>query len=119
MSSLLHLFVLLIGLIFCGSVLMLLVRKKISEKNMFVWLTSAVIILLLSVNPHLLDKLAGLVGVDYPPSLLFLLSLIVLLLLNLYQSIQISILNDKIKELSQYIAVRDAKDQTTGDQGSK
>ncbi|WP_248927318.1 DUF2304 domain-containing protein [Paenibacillus hamazuiensis] len=112
MPSLLKWFVLLLGFSFSGIVIYLLTRKKINEKNTLVWLGGTIIILVLSVNPHLLDSLAKIVDVDYPPSLLFLFSVMVLLLLNLYQSIQISSLHDKIKELSQYIALRDAEDHT-------
>ncbi|MEB3101364.1 DUF2304 domain-containing protein [Ferviditalea candida] len=110
MPSLLKWFVLLIGLSFFGFVLSLLVRKKINEKNTIVWLGSSILILIVSANPKLLDVLARAVGVDYPPSLLFLLSMMVLLLLNLYHSIQISMLHDKIKELSQFVALRDSGD---------
>jgi len=101
-------FVLMLGLLFSAIVLSFLIRKKINEKNTLVWLGSAVLILILAVNPNMLDDLAGFVGISYPPTLLFLLSLMVLLMLNLYQSIQISTLHDRIKELSQYIALRDA-----------
>ena len=107
--SLLNLFVLVVGLTFCGIVFSLLIRKRINEKNTLVWLGSAVLIFILSVNPALLDRAASWLGVEYPPTLLFLLSLIVLMMLNLYQSIQISALHDKMKELSQYIALRDAE----------
>ncbi|EXX85369.1 hypothetical protein BG53_07705 [Paenibacillus darwinianus] len=112
-------FVLTVGLLFSGYVVSLLVRKKINEKNTLVWLGSAIIILILSVNPEILDTMARWTGVAYPPTLLFLLSLLVLLLLSLYQSIQISALHDKIKELSQYIALRDAENQTDLEERSR
>ncbi len=109
MSNLLQWFVLLISLSFTGVVLYMLVNKKINEKNTLVWLGSAVLILIFAVNPGLLTILADFFGVDYPPSLLFLFSVLVLLLLILYQSKQISTLHDKIKELTQYIAIRDCE----------
>jgi hypothetical protein len=112
MSNLLKLLILLSGLSFTGIVLYLLVRKKINEKNTLVWLTSSTLILILSLSPSLLDHFAKFVGVDYPPSLLFLVAVMVLFLLVLYHSMQISVLHDKIKELSQYIALRDVEDHT-------
>jgi len=95
------------GLLYAGIAMGLLVKKKINERNMIVWIGSCVIILILSVNPEMLDWLAVKVGVSYPPSLLFLFSVLVLLLLTLYQSIQISTLQDKLKELSQFVALQE------------
>jgi len=107
--NLLNWFVALLGVFFSGMVFTFLIRKKINEKNTLVWLGCAIIILVLAVNPKLLDRMAAFIGIDYPPALLFLLSVLVLLMLNLYQSIQISVLHDKMKELTQYIALRDAQ----------
>jgi hypothetical protein len=60
----------------------------------------------LSIRPKWLDVVADWAGVDYPPSLLFLCSFIVLLIVSLYQSMQISQLHAKMKELSQAVALR-------------
>ena len=99
------------GLLYSGFAISLLVRKKINERNTLVWLVSCVIIVILSINPELLDAIAVKVGVNYPPSLLFLFSVLVLLLLALYQSIQISALQEKMKELSQYIALQHVQER--------
>lgn len=111
MSSLFKLIILLIGLSFSGTVLFLLVKKKINERNTLIWLGGSAFILIFSLNPKLLDQLVAWTGVDYPPSLLFLFSLLALLVLALYHSIQISVLQEKIQELSQHIALRDIQDR--------
>jgi hypothetical protein len=118
MSTLFKIIIFLMGLGIAGSVLMLLVNKKISERNTLAWYGGVVVILILSVNPLLLDKLATIVGVDYPPSLLFLITVLILLVQTLYQSIQISALNDKLKELSQFIALQHYHDKDEA-RGSK
>ena len=118
MSDLLQWLVLFSGIIFTVTVLSLLVRKKINEKNSLVWLIGSAFILILCLSPALLDHIALWIGVSYPPSLLFLVAVMVLLLLVLYHSMQISALHDKIKELSQYIALRDFEDNTNKDSKS-
>lgn len=106
MSGSLKIIILCIGLMLCWVVIMLLVRKKINERNTLVWLFGVLLVFILSINPEWLDVVAVWAGVDYPPSLLFLCSFIVLLVIALYQSIQISQLYAKIKELSQYVALQ-------------
>jgi len=102
------------GLLYLVFVVSLLVKKKISELNTLVWIGTTAIILILSANTRWLDRLAELVGVGYPPSLLFLFSVLVLLLLTLYQSVQISVLQEKVKDLSQFIALEHAEKPSPG-----
>lgn len=110
MSSILKLILFFSGAVYTVVVISLLVRGKINERNTLVWLSGSILILIVSANPDLLDWIALHVGVDYPPSLLFLFSVLVLLLVVLYQSIQISMLNEKIKELAQYISIIQCSD---------
>lgn len=83
------------------AVVRLLVKRRISERNSFFWLAGALAILVLSALPDVLDIAARAAGVDYPPTLLFLLSILVILFILLHQSIQISILQEKCRELAQ------------------
>jgi hypothetical protein len=105
MDYVLKWFIFCCGLVFSGAIVRLLLRKKINERNSVVWLLSAAAILVLSANPHWFDELAGLLGVSYPPSLLFLFSTLVLLVIVLYQSMQISVLNEKLRQLAQHVAL--------------
>ncbi|MCA0756659.1 DUF2304 domain-containing protein [Paenibacillus sp. N4] len=98
-------FILLCGITFSGVIIRLLLKKKISARNSVMWLLSAAAILILSANPGWFDRLAGVLGVSYPPSLLFLFSTLVLLVIVLYQSMQISVLNEKLRQLAQYVAL--------------
>lgn len=105
MSFSLQFFLLACGILFCSIVLFLLLKYKINERNSVFWLSGVICILIISGNPKLLDRLAAILGIHYPPSLLFLLSTLVLLLFSLYQTIQITNLNNKLKDLSQYLAL--------------
>jgi hypothetical protein len=105
MNIILQLVILGIGLSLCIWVIMLLASKKINERNSIIFVGGIILVLILSVNPNLLDVVANWAGVSYPPSLLFLCAFIVLLIITVYQSIQISQLYDKIKEISQSVAL--------------
>jgi hypothetical protein len=105
-NTILKLFILAIGLSFACFVVYLLVKKKISEWNVIVWLTSAVVILLISARPEWVDWTAKAVGISYPPSLLFLISTLILLVLVLFQSIQISSLQSKVRQIAQAVAMQ-------------
>lgn len=105
MDSSLRLTVAMLGLMFVGIIIYLLVKKRINERNTLLWMAGAVAIMAIALMPRILEVMAEFLGVDYPPSLLFLVSTLVIFLLILYQSIQISMLQDKCRELAQNLAI--------------
>jgi hypothetical protein len=105
MSVTVKLFLLCCGIGFAGFILYLLLKKKINEKHSIIWLGGVTAILVLSANPNWFDALAERLGISYPPSLAFLVSILMLALVVLYQSMQISVLNEKLKELAQHVAL--------------
>ncbi|HOV79240.1 MAG TPA: DUF2304 domain-containing protein [Bacillota bacterium] len=111
MGSVLRVFILVLGVVFAIGVVFLLVRRRINERNSLPWLAGALAVLVFSAAPELLDFLARVAGVDYPPALLFLLSTLIILFILLHQSIQISVLQDKCRELAQLLAVISAPDE--------
>ena len=117
MNDLLRLTVLVLGVLFTLLSIYLLVKKKVSERITLLWFLGSILILALASAPQMLNWAAHAVGVDYPPALLFLVSTLVLFALVLYQSIQISILSEKVKEqgqvlaLNRYMTVLEAQEQ--------
>lgn len=105
MSGTVKLIIFFLGVIFVVTVMYLLVKRKINERNSLFWLAGSLIILLLATTPDILEITARIIGVDYPPTLLFLLSILVILFILLYQSIQISVLQEKCRELTQHLAI--------------
>ena len=110
MSSELKIFSLICGLSFLFVVLNLLLKRKISEWNSISWFSAAIVILIVSANPNLVDWAAAKLGISYPPSLLFLFSTLVLLVLVLYQSMQISMLQNKIRQLAQHVSIQNRRE---------
>lgn len=76
-------------------------RGILKEKYSILWLTASALIIALSIKKSLLDSLADALGVAYPPSLLFLVAFIFVLLILLHFSIVISILHEKNKRITQ------------------
>lgn len=76
-------------------------RGVLKEKYSILWLASFSVLIVLSLWRDLLDILAGWVGIFYPPSFLFLLAFLFLLMIVLHFSIVISRLTEKNKRLAQ------------------
>lgn len=82
------------------------VRKHtLSQDESILWMIGAVIILILAIWPNIVVWLAGVVGIDYPPSLLFLITSAFLVLFLLRNSQELSVLKEKNKELIQNAAL--------------
>ena len=107
--------ILTMAVVFAITVFYLLVRKKINERNSFLWLVGVLVIFSFSIVPGILEILSRFVGVDYPPTLLFLLSILVILFILLYQSIQICVLQYKCREITQQLAIIKFNEKTEQD----
>ena len=105
MQSELRITVLIAGLLLVGYVIRLLIKSKLSERNSILWIMGCIVVLILSINPDLLTIISNLLRIDYPPALLFLISILFLLFIVLNMSIQISKLNKNINELAQIVAL--------------
>jgi hypothetical protein len=83
-------------------VLLELVRqRRLLERYALLWLFSAVVLLGLSVWTGLLEAVAGLIGVAYPPNALFLIAFGFVMVLLLHFSLAVSRLSDQTKVLAQ------------------
>ncbi|OGW35298.1 MAG: hypothetical protein A2010_12405 [Nitrospirae bacterium GWD2_57_9] len=80
-------------------------RGRLKERYSLLWLLSGIVLLTFSLSRHLLEYVSHLVGVFYPPSFLFLLAFLFLLLITLHFSVVISGLHEKNKQLAQELAL--------------
>ncbi len=97
--------ILVLGVTFYIAVFFLLVTRRINERASLPWIAGSFVIMVFSLSPGLLEVMANVLGVSYPPALLFLIAILIILLLLLYQSIHISILQNKCQELAQNMAI--------------
>lgn len=109
MSLSLRFAILICGISFSIAIIKLLINRKFSERISLIWLISAMAVFIISIFPKILDVFAKLLGVDYPPSILFLLAILILLFICFYHSIQISILNNQVRELAQNMAIKEVE----------
>lgn len=100
-----RIFFALIGLLFMGLVYKQVKKKRFSEKESFFWMCTAFAMLVIAVFPQIIDYLTTLVHIDYPPSLLFLLAILFLVLIVFRLTEQVSILQERVKELAQDHAI--------------
>lgn len=84
-------------------VIELIRRNHLKERYSLIWLATAFVLIVFSLWRPLLHFIALKLGIYYPPSFLFLLAIIFLLVLLLHFSTVISSLSDQNKRLAQEI----------------
>ena len=99
----------LVSLLLSGSILTLVIwlirAGRLREKYALLWLFTCFIIIALAVSRRLLETTAIAVGIFYPPSLLFLLGLLFLLLVNIGYAVSLSRLTESNHKLAQEVAL--------------
>ena len=92
-----------------GSLLVVVIelirRGRLKEKYSLLWLFAGGILLVFSLSRHLLEYASQMLGIYYPPSFLFLLAFLFLLLITLHFSVVLSGLSEQNKRLAQEIAL--------------
>ena len=91
----------IIGVAFIWYVLAKVTRNQFSEVRSIFWIMGGVVMLVLSLFPLLFVKLSQLLGVVYPPSLLFLFGILFVVFVTFRQEEDISLLSERVKELAQ------------------
>lgn len=86
-------------------ILELVRQRRLREEYSLLWLGTAVVMLIIGIWRDLLHGLAAAVGIVYPPNLLFLLSALFLLFIQLYFSTVITRLTQENKEIAQQVAL--------------
>lgn len=96
----------------------LIQRKKLSENYAIWWVVFGLIFCVLSVWRDALDLFASSVGIAYPPTALFLVFMLAVLLILIQFSLVISRLSEGNKKLSQDIGLLQAEIQKLQSQKS-
>lgn len=100
----------IIGVIFIIVYVIKTIKKNnFSVEESFFWISGSLVALILAVFPKIFDKIAVLFGIDYPPSLFFLLCIIFLMFINFRNSQKIVVQQQKIIELAQKFAILERK----------
>lgn len=103
----------LLGLGLALVIMWLLRRDHLHAAHGLFWLTVAALAALLGVWPGLLDRLAGLAGISYPPALLFLGAAVVLLVKALHADIMNTRVERDVRRLNQRLALLELERSTS------
>lgn len=95
----------LLGLVVLALVINLVRKRQLQERYALLWLLAGAVLVLAPLLVHQLDRLAYMLGIEYPPALLLLLAIIGLMLIIFQLSLAISHNSDQIKVLSQEIGL--------------
>lgn len=81
------------------------IKRKIREKESVIWIILAILLIVISLLPRFLDNVASVLGISYPPSLLFALGFVFVFLICFRLSQEISLSRHREKELAQRISI--------------
>lgn len=99
----------ILAVVGCSSVFVIVIelirRGRLKERYSLLWLCASVLLLILSLSRGVLEYLSHVMGIYYPPSLLFLFAFLFLLLITLHFSVVLSGLSEKNKKLAQELAL--------------
>lgn len=96
-----------LGLGLAGAIIWLLRRDHIHLSHGLFWLSVATLAAVLGVWPETIDRMAAITGVNYPPALLLLVAVIVLLIKTLHTDILNTRIERQVKRLNQRLAMLD------------
>ncbi|KNH17142.1 hypothetical protein ACU18_11180 [Arthrobacter sp. ZBG10] len=80
-------------------------RQKLREKYAILWIVVGIGTLLLSAFPSLLEKASGLLGIQVPANLLFIMTLVLLVGVCLHLSREQSQAEDEVRILCEEVAI--------------
>jgi len=104
-SPRLHLVVSIVGIVGLLAILRLVRRRRLKAKYSLLWLSVGVVFVVLGLFPSVLDWAARLLGVDYPPELLWLFGTVFLVLVVMHLSWELSRLEERTRVLAEELAL--------------
>lgn len=97
----------------------LIVQGRLREEYSIVWIFCTVILIFFSIWRKGLEKISLLLGVYYPPSLIFLAAIFAIIVFLVHLSVVNSKLQNQIKDLSQEMAYLKKEVQTLRENSQK
>jgi hypothetical protein len=105
MDSRIQLLTILVAGVLLVGVIELVRRRRLLERYALVWLLSSIVLLCLAIWRGALDRIAGQIGVAYPPNALFIVAFGFVVWMLLHFSVAVSRLSDQSKVLAQRLAL--------------
>ena len=95
----------ILGLVIASTILWLIRRDHLHSHHALWWLLVAFTVMLLGIFPTMIDWIASWLGVNYPPTLLFIFGMGMILVKVISIDLHQSKLERKIRRLAQQIAI--------------
>ncbi|MDB5243042.1 MAG: hypothetical protein JWP57_3667 [Spirosoma sp.] len=92
------------ALLFLFFIARLIVNGKLREEYSFIWIVCTIILIVFSIWRKGLEKISLMLGVYYPPSLIFLAAIFVIIIFLVHLSVVNSSMQQSVKELTHEIA---------------
>lgn len=105
MTIVAYVFTVVVALAVLGGIVELLRRRRLRERHAVWWIVAGVVALVLAVFPGLLTGLAAALGISVPTNLAFFLALILLFLVSVAQSGELTQLESKTRILAEEVAL--------------
>ena len=80
-------------------------RRKLREEYAWLWMLTGAVVFLLAIWRSLLFSITRFIGADLPASTIFFFGVFFLILINLYFSVQLSTLTDRVNKITQELAL--------------
>ena len=108
--------VLRILLIVCSILVFLMVIKKIKQSKLKIeksltWMIGSILLVLMSIFSNFIAWISGNLGFISPSNFVFVVIILFLLIQVFFDSIHISELNEKIKDLDHYMAIKEYEEK--------
>jgi hypothetical protein len=101
--------VLVTGVALAVAILYLVRRDHLYIRQGMFWIVAAFASLGFAIWPYLIDNLGALLGIAYPPTLLFLAAILVLVVKALFADISLTKMRRDVRRLNQRIALLEAE----------
>jgi hypothetical protein len=109
--------VIVVAVVICALIFELVRRKRLMERYAILWLLAGVTVLVLGLWKGLLSTLAHAVGIYYPPTVLFAVAFVFVLVMLVHFSMTVSRLSDQNTLLAQRLALMQQRlEQEPGDE---
>lgn len=82
-------------------------QAKLKVENSVIWMLGSILLILMSIFSHVVEWIANKLGFMAPVNFVFFVMIGFLLIQLFVDNIRISTLNEKIKDLSHYIALKE------------
>lgn len=90
-------------------------KRKLGEEYSILWLAGGIVMVLFSVRKDWLQRASDIAGIYYPPSFLFLIGMLFILLILIHFSMAISALDRTNKRMAQEVALLKHRIEEAGD----